>query len=174
MGLKGSCFPLSPLVDWRTQLTIASQVIYGTLCPFVAGDVVSNVVSYVTTPGSGTPPTGIYVAIYSTAGVQQAVSANLASSAIWTNSTAGVNSPFEPAPISWTCPTTGVYYLCFLQNGTWGTTAMRFDAGNQGGWVRYNNLSGGNAISVTQSSQATFPTPATFSGNPNTVWFGWN
>src|SRR3990167_4944737 len=61
-----------------------SQTIYfGPPVGLRTGDVVANIVMMVTQTGTGTAPTGIYVALYSTASARLAVSANLASDAAW-------------------------------------------------------------------------------------------
>lgn len=154
---------------------LTSQYAYFLLAGFNAGDVVTNIVTCVTTAGAGTVPTGLYVGLYSAAGTLLADSANLASSSIWTSTGFAVAPLLGGTPGPYTIPTTGGYYLMILENGAFATTPMQVVArGLQAGMVKV--IGAGVPFAGVQTAQVTPPSPATIVGNSSVanIWLGWS
>jgi hypothetical protein len=157
----------SPYINPNNQAP-GTQTLYGTLVPLRGGQIVSNVVICVATAGTGTPPTGFFVALYTTTGVQLGVSANQNTSTVLTTQGYGALPLITPVTI----PADGGYYPCFLQNGTFGGTTVAY--------IRTANSTGGQSGQfgsaarpvVKQTGQATPPSPATFVTGDFTYWFG--
>lgn len=105
-----------------------SQLIYAVAVPYRAGQVVTNLVWLVATAAAGTVPTSIVTGLASSSAML-AQSAELKNNAGWTS--LGIK-PFALSA-AYTIPSDGIYYHLFLQNGTWGTTALQLArATNQG------------------------------------------
>ncbi len=170
MGFTDQTWDLVSPVATLSALAPTSQKVYGSMVGLNAGDVVSNVFMALSTAGAGTTPTGIYLGLYTTAGVQLAVSANLAANSGWTGT--GIKSFALSSP--YTVTTAGGYYLCLLQNGTWGTTSMQPFIGGQQTKIVQSAIGSGPTFCVAQTSQATLPSPATFVGDASNYWFGWS
>jgi hypothetical protein len=100
-----------------------------------AGTRIANIVLSVGVAATGTPPTKIFVGILDPTYKCVAVSADLAGSTIWTLATGWVKAPLTSP---YDVPSDGVYYAAFLQDGSWGATALSIQsvflgvtAGNQ-------------------------------------------
>jgi hypothetical protein len=145
---------------------VGSQTVCYTLCGLKAGDVVASIACSIDAVGVGTPPTAIYVGLYTAAGARVALSNDLSASSIWTASTGRV-----PAPLSgnYTVPTTGAYYCAFLENGAFGSTALQLNSGpNTAG---LGTAFGAGVLGfAAQTSQATLPTTATFAATTRCFW----
>lgn len=171
IGLKGQTFDIFGIYS-AVNLAPTSQTLFGTLVGLLASDVVTNVYICVGATAVGTQPTGIFLGLYSTGGALLASTADLHASAIWTGGNKVVQAAFSSP---YTVTASGGYYLAFLQNGTWGTTALQLLRGNQTAATLGTALSGGVTPAVTQTGQATLPSTATFtSGATTNYWFGWS
>jgi hypothetical protein len=158
--------------------TPTSQHVYGTLMGFFEGDTVNNIFVYEAgTLAAGTPPTAIYLALVSLAGLVLAVSANVANTGASPNWTSAISSRFVEIPMSapYTFPANGTAYLCFLQNGTWGTTALTLKAGATA--IPEIAFGSGAVYCVTQTGQTVFPTSPsalTLTADSTNFWFGYS
>jgi hypothetical protein len=103
-----------------------SQSIYAVAIPLSEGQIVSKLGFTVTTAGAGTAPTNIFVGLADSTGKMVAQTADVAADTAWTDT--GIRTVSLVA--SYTVPSDGIYYVVFLQNGTWGTTAMQFGRTN--------------------------------------------
>jgi hypothetical protein len=113
-----------------TQSVLTSGTIYCCAAGFRSGDVVTNMLCSVATAGAGTAPTLIRQGVADSTGKMLAVTADTHASAVWT--ALGLVSVALSAPL--TIPGTGLYYLCFIEVGAFGTTPMQLRAaGNSGG-----------------------------------------
>jgi hypothetical protein len=151
----------------------STQSVYGTLAGLVAGDVITNVFVSVSVLGVGTAPTGIYLGLFSKAGVLLASTSNVAASTNWTTTTEIVKFTFTTP---YTVPASDGYYFAFLQNGAWGTTALTLLHGNQNSAQMSHTVAGGAGanLAVKQTGQATLPAPATLVNDVTNFWFGWS
>ncbi len=147
---------------------MGSQVLNGTLIGLRGGDVVSNIVLRTVAGGAGVNPTGLYVALYTAAGVQIGVSANLAASAIWQSSGQFAVAPLTPAV---TIAADGAYYACVLEDGAYIGTLLTLLAGDS---LITTAVAGGIAQGVIQNGQATPPANAAFTANGRDFWVGVN
>jgi hypothetical protein len=86
------------------------------------GDVLTNMLANVTTAGVGTTPTLIRQGVADSTGKVLAVTATSQASAVWTTGNA-VASVALTAPL--TLPSDGLYYLCMIEVGAFGTTPMQ-------------------------------------------------
>jgi hypothetical protein len=153
----------------QSAFSPATGVLYGTMLGVLNGDVITNVWTYVTTAGAGTTPTHIYMGVYSTTGTQLAVSADLASNSGWDST--GVKG--FPLGSAYTVPSNEAVYLCLIQVGAWGTTAMKVQEGASYGAL--TTAIGTNPyFCVKQTGQSGAPAPATFASDNANIWFGWN
>jgi hypothetical protein len=105
----------------NTQVAPTSQSLYGCGIFLHAGEIITNLYVNVSTAGAGTTPTTIRMGIMNSSRVVQAVTADVHADSKWTST--GVKQFALTAP--WTVPTDGIYYILFLQNGAFGTTAMQ-------------------------------------------------
>jgi hypothetical protein len=94
-----------------------TQKVFGDLFGFSAGQVVTGVVIRNVVAAAGSLPTTVRVGIADAQGNMLALSANLNALANWA---AGPN--LLPFTTPFTIPSDGGYYICFVVNGTWGTT----------------------------------------------------
>jgi hypothetical protein len=117
-GLKTQGYPRNLINAGGVPVT---QRIDAMLVPLREGTVLTNIHCAVPAAGVGTGPTLIKLAILSKAGVVQRQTANVGTSAIWTT----LGPKTIPLTAAWTCPADDVYYIAFLQNGAFGTTAMQ-------------------------------------------------
>lgn len=165
-GLISEAFPAAAASG--AALALTSQRIYGVLLGLRAGDVVTNIVVTVATIATGTTPTGLYVALLSTAGTRLVVSANLKASSIWTTAIGPVEAPLSGP---YTVLTDGGYYACVLMDGAFGTQNLQLARALPNN-ATLRSLSGGPVLSGYQAGQATFPATATLGANDSLLWFG--
>ncbi len=134
------------------QAPLVSGTIYCCAVGLRAGDVVTNMLASVATAGSGTTPTLIRQGVADSTGKVLAVTADSHASAVWTS--AAVASVALTAPL--TIPSQGLYYLCIIEVGAFGTTPMQLRGASNSG-------SGPGAVSgfprslATQAGQADLP-----------------
>jgi hypothetical protein len=160
-----------PLSD-ATRAAPATQSILAVAHYFYAGEVLTNILFDVTTAGAGTAPTLIKAAVWDSGATPtcKAVSANLATDAMWT--AIGI----APVPVAYTFPSEGLYYLAFLKNGAFATTDVQ---------VACVNVNAGMAGAVGSSKRriARLGTSKTdmavndtgsYTGVAQIPWNGWN
>jgi len=161
-GLLAEPYELAGVTATRT---LATQAVLGVLCPVTFGTVVSGVACCISVAAAGTLPTGVFVAIYDLTGVQLAVSADVKALANW--NTTGLFSFAFGTP--WTVTQDGCVYACILKNGVYGTTEPQIATVTP--VVGSGAKLGANAAgAVTQTGQATMPTPAVFVANDSFPW----
>lgn len=178
-NVKDEAFPFAFV---NSSNTITSQTIQFNLVGANAGDQLTNVLVDVFALGTSTAPTGIYVAAYSTAGAQLAVSANLNSSSLWTAATGP-----QPVPLTTFSAVAGVtnssgvflsdsaFYVAFLQNGAFAGTALQLGRFSVPNGEILKAVSGGAIPVGQQASQATMPSTATIAVSAGACfWMGWN
>jgi hypothetical protein len=154
-----------PLTQVNAGRTLATQAALGVLVPVHFGTVVSGVAVCIQTAAAGTLPTGVFVAITDLTGVQLAVSADVKALANW--NTTGVFSFAFTTP--WTVTQDGAVYAAILKNGVYGTTEPQIatmTAVTGSGAKLGSNAAG----AVTQTGQATFPTPSVWTANDSYPW----
>lgn len=95
----------------------ATQVVYGDSFGFAVGTVITGIVLRCGVSAAGTLPTTARVGIADSTGKILAISGNVNALANWA---VGPNKIPFAAP--YTILADGTYYLCFVVNGTWGTT----------------------------------------------------
>lgn len=154
-------------------VTVASQRIYGGGIGLAAGDVVTNIHVGVAVAGTSTAPTTIRLGLATSAGVIVATTADLHASANWTET--GIPTSALTVPGAYTVPSDGLYYPCFLQNGSWAGTAMQLFMATALG-VSVALTLGSNPTAMFQwSSQSDLPAVGaslTFQATGSPVWFG--
>lgn len=134
----------------------ASQTIYAMGIWLPPGITVTGVVLPVITAAAGTKPTAFYAGLC-TATKMVAQSADVSGASGVPFAAAGLNqiafsSTYTTNP---TDSATGLYYVCVLQNGSWGTTQPAFERGSTG--VVLGALTGKNPlIGSLGTGQATF------------------
>jgi hypothetical protein len=149
----------SPLYAATSSTAPTSQQVFYTAVYYEAGQTVTYILFNTNTAAVGTVPTAIYCGFYSAVGLvvtQQAVSANVASSAEWT--TTVPHAPKIAMGTAYVIPSTGVYYHAFLKNGVFGTTDLVLQAytNNPEYGVQIN---GGAILQSTKAGQTVLPTP---------------
>jgi hypothetical protein len=145
--------------------TMATQAVLGVLNPVTFGTVVSGVAYCITVAAAGTLPTATFVGLFDLTGVQLAVSADVKALANW-NATGIFSSPFTTP---WTVTQDGCVYAAILKNGVYGTTEPQI--ATMTSIVGTGSKLGANAAgAVTQTGQATMPSPATFVANDSYPW----
>jgi hypothetical protein len=154
-----------PLANVNAGRTLTSQAVLGVLVPVSFGTTVSGVAYCITTAAAGTLPTGVFVALYDLTGVQLAVSADVKALANW-NATGVFSSAFSTA---WTVTADGAVYACILKNGTYGSTEPQI-ATMTAVTGTGQKLGSNAALGVTQTGQATMPSPATLVANDSLPW----
>lgn len=147
-GILTETFPLHLA---STGLTPATQTVYASLIGLRAGDVVTNIVVDTLTAGTSTAPTGIFVGLYDKTGLSLAISSNLSASGNWTAT--GPHNCAVTAPYAVTADDS--YFAVFLENGTWGGTALQ--VGSWSGAVAGNAKALGSGLQL----YATFGTGQT-------------
>lgn len=154
-----------PLAQVNAARTLATQAVLGVLCPVAFGTTVSGVAYCIQTAAAGTLPTGVFVALYDLTGVQLAVSADVKALANW-NATGLFSSAFTTP---WTVTQDGAVYAAILKNGVYGSTepAIATMTAVTGSGQK---LGANAAGAVTQTGQATMPSPATFTANDSYPW----
>ena len=108
-------YPLAAAVN---NGALTSQRIAVAAIGLRAGQVVTNVCVQVQTAAVGTAPTNAFAGLATKAGVMVAQTADIKANAGW--SAIGI-APF-PLSATYTVPTSGLYYVAVLVNGSWGTT----------------------------------------------------
>jgi hypothetical protein len=149
-----------PPVGARDNFAPPNQLLYGALVGLPAGTVVTNVCFFVSVAGSGTTPTGVFVALYSTAGTLLASSGNLNTSTQLTS--LGLAALPLSAPYSVTAD--GGYYAAVLFNGNFGTTPMQY-SGQLSENLPNAGLVGKATPTVIQSGRTALPSPATLTAS---------
>ena len=149
--------------------------IYLGLVGLNAGDVVTNVLQVVEDAAAGTPPTRIRLGLASSAGVIVARTAEVQAAAGWkVGGAVVVNALSAPYVV----PATGGYYLCSIQVGAWGTTAVGLRARTAGagfyfaigsGPPWYGNTGGGDSDLPAVAS----PLPV-YDEAGSIPWLGWS
>lgn len=109
------------LIEWSgypraNAMTITSQTIYAASIGLKAGQVINKVLLGIVTAATGAQPTGTFVGICDSTGLMLAQSGNLKADPGWT--ALGFNAFNLSGPL--VVPATGLYYVVFLQNGTFG------------------------------------------------------
>jgi hypothetical protein len=161
-GLLAEPFPLAQV---NTSRTLATQAVLGVLCPVAFGTTVSGIAVCIETAAAGTTPTAVFVALYDLTGVQLAVSADVKAIGNW-NATGLKSFSFSTA---WTVTQDGAVYAAILKNGTYGSTEPKIAA--MTAVTGSGQALGSNAAAaVTQTGQATMPSPATFTANDSFPW----
>lgn len=160
-----------PLMLATTNFLPTSQTAVFQLLSADIGDVITGIALCINVAAVGAGPTGIYVGLYDSAGVQLAVSANLTANGQWLVAT--------PAKFAFTTPyavlsNAGVYAM-FLQNGTFATTQPQLARIGGGGWNSVFQTGTSLITQNTQAAQATPPSPATYTGGASNqqIWVGW-
>jgi hypothetical protein len=163
-GLLAEPYPLAQVNAGRT---LATQAALGVLVPVQFGTIVSGVAVCIQTAAAGTLPTGVFVALTDLTGVQLAVSADVKALANW-NAT-GIFSFAFTTP--WTVTQDGAVYAAILKNGVYGSTEPQI--ATMTAVVGSGQKLGANAAgAVTQTGQATMPSPATLVANDSYPWLG--
>jgi hypothetical protein len=161
-GLLAEPYPLAQVNAGRT---LATQAALGVLVPVQFGTIVSGVAVCIQTAAAGTLPTGVFVALTDLTGVQLAVSADVKALANW-NAT-GIFSFAFTTP--WTVTQDGAVYAAILKNGVYGSTEPQI--ATMTAVVGSGQKLGANAAgAVTQTGQATFPTPSVWTANDSYPW----
>lgn len=147
---------------------IVSQVGYASGIPLLAGQVVTNLWICVATAAAGTTPTTIKLAITDYAGARKGVTANVVADAKWTST--GYKSFALADP--YTVETTDVYEIAFLQDGSWGTTALQLQ--RVAGATPTPSLNSRYAYATWGTGQTDIGTSLTFSAanTPLANWVG--
>jgi hypothetical protein len=161
-GLLAEPYPLATV---NNSDPLATQVVSGVLVPVQFGTVVSGVAYCINVAAAGTLPTAVFVALYDLTGVRLAVSGDVKALANW-NATGVFSSAFTTA---WTVTQDGAVYAAILKNGTYGTTEPRI--ASMSGVAGTGKALGANAPgAVSQTGQATMPSPATFVATDAYPW----
>jgi hypothetical protein len=154
-----------PLAQANAGRTLATQAALGVLVPVSFGTIVSGVAVCRTVAAAGTLPTAVFVAITDLTGVQLAVSADVKALANW-NAT-GLTSFAFSTP--WTVTQDGAVYAAILKNGVYGSTEPQ--VATMTAVTGTGSALGANAAgAVTQTGQATFPTPSVWTANDSYPW----
>jgi hypothetical protein len=141
--------------------TAGNGIAYFTMIGLRAGEVVTNLITYMTVNGAGLTLTKL--ALFDTTGVRLAVSADV--SATFTSGAAKLG--VVPLITPYAVPADGAYYAAWLSVGTTGPTLARgngtFDAIATAGKARRFGK---------QASQTDMPSPATIIAGGPAFWFG--
>jgi hypothetical protein len=161
-GFLCETWPTPLSVSFATTPTSQTASFLGGSLALLRGDVATGLVFFVGTAGTSTVPTGIYVGLYTAAGVRLAVSSNLAASSIWTT------QGYAYAPFSGTYTSTSdqAVYALFLQNGSWAGTAHKM-WGGQPSTLHNTAPTGGSQYAVAKSATGQSTPPADMSSVTN-------
>lgn len=151
-----------------TGVQPATQTVYGTMCGFLAGDVVTNIFVFVNTVAAGTAPTNIWLALIDLSGNVLAQSADLASSSIWTAASKVVSAAVATP---YTVVTNGALRLCILVNGTYGTTQLKLISAALGGGL---STTATVFMATRQTGRSTIANPTTWAADSVNFWFAWS
>jgi hypothetical protein len=99
------------------QTAPTSQAVFGTLIGLRGGDVLTGLKMRNATAAAGTTPTTARFGLADATGKILILSGNVNAAATWA---AGVNT--FPFTATFTVPSDGGYFACFVVNGTWGST----------------------------------------------------
>jgi len=171
MGLTGQTSDIF-FTSTPAGTALTSQSMYGTLLGVQAGDVITNLFVYTATAGVGTPPTGIYLALYDLSNNHLADTGNVAASTNWT-ATPSLYSFALTSP--YTVTTSGAIYAAVLENGAFGTTALTLGHGDVSPPAQWRLDASHPRAIVIQGGQTTPPATAAWSFTTSGgYWFGWN
>ncbi len=106
--------------NYTASGTLPSQSLQGVLFGLRAGDIVQGAAVNIGTAAAGTVPTSLLAVIMSSAGTVLFTSEEK-SNATWT---AGTGWRVVTYGASFTIPANGSYYMCWWQNGVFGTTPL--------------------------------------------------
>lgn len=150
------------------QIGTGSQVLTARLLGFRVGDVINNVIVWVSQAATGAAPTGIYAAVYNNT-ARLAISGNEKSNAIFTTTGAAV----IPLAASYTVTANAGLYLAFVQDGPFGGTNLNLTRDGNNSYLT-GAIGSGLPRFVTQSGQASPPSPASWTAASHNVWFAWS
>lgn len=114
LGVKAQPFPPAVCNQFTAP---TSQAAYGEAVYLRKGTIVTGVALRNSVGAAGTAPTTARAAITDAAGKVLARSGNVNAAASWAGGVVKL-----PLSASYTIPADGLYYVCFVVNGTWGTT----------------------------------------------------
>jgi hypothetical protein len=156
-----------------TSAPLTSQQITCGLLPLANGDVITNVVVDISTAAAGTAPTLIRLGIADKTGKILAVTADVHADAQWTS------TGFKQFPLTspLTIGTSDSYFACILENGAFGTTALRLvETGAPG--TNYGVIGSGTAPWMWMNGQTDLPavnsSMTLITGGNIVPWFGVN
>jgi len=134
-----------------SNAVLAGGVAYAMAVGLRAGDVLTNMFTNVITAGAGTAPTLIRQGVCDSAGVMLAVTAQSQASAQWTAT--GTSTIALTAPL--TIAADGLYFLCIIEVGAFGTTPLQLRKCGSGGVVPA--VAGGALIAGAQTGLTDLP-----------------
>lgn len=151
--------------------TLTSQKIYCRLLGLAAGDIVTYLCAAVSIAGAGTAPTTIKLALLNTSGVIKAITANLASDTGWT---ASIGPKEFAASTPWTVDTSGAYYVAFLQDGAFASTALQLVRQNSTAGADLAMTGGARSVASGGTGKTDISGTITFAdmGAGSAFWFG--
>jgi hypothetical protein len=130
-----------------------TQKVFGDLFGFSAGQVLTGILTRNVVAAAGTLPTTARFGIADAQGNMLAISGNVNALANWA---AGPN--LQPFATPYQIPSDGGYYLCFVVNGTWGSTQPTPLRATGGVGAAHGKLAGGSAaVSFEWAGQTDLP-----------------
>lgn len=169
-GLITESFPATSISSGTVG---TSQTIYFSAIGLKAGDTVTNIVPFITAAASGTAPTSVYAALYSSGGdlikqtANYAISGQSATLAVSGYATLALTSAYAVTA-------DGLYYAAYLKDGTFGTVDLAIGVGITVQTGVLNAYGSNPRLAATQASQTSMPTSATFadSASLTPLWLG--
>lgn len=113
----GVQFESAPVICYNAALAPSTQVVYGVALYATAGAMITGIKFRNSTAAAGTTPTTARFGLADNTGKILVRSANVNATSSWA---VGVNAIPFTAPF--TLAYSGVYFPCFVVNGTWGST----------------------------------------------------
>ena len=170
-GYKAWTF--DPAVTAPATFVPVKGTIYYTAVTIPAGFTLANVDFYISSAGAmGASTPTFYIGVYSAAGVQLAVSANV-------QSTVGANTGRIAIPVSYTFATAGTYYIGYLAGNSITTSPTVYNyASIASAFGNINVANGSGTVAGRGNTGTTAQTalPSPISGTPtavvNQIWFG--
>lgn len=152
--------------------SLTSGTIYALAVGLRAGDVLTNLFTNVVVAGSGTAPTLIRQGVADSNRVIRALTADTHADAQWLST--GITS--FPLSAAYTAPADGLYYLCIIQVGAFGTTALNIRKCTVP--IGLPAVAGGVVISGNQNGQTDLPTVGNAmtlaTSSTNSLWLAAN